>query len=177
MMHYSTVCLVALLFNSFSGHSTIPIREFIERPCIVWDLLNCWHALASVLHMYKTIYALFRMQTCRKDGPFYHCLFSALANFNVERQAYHGNTVVGNHVHKMLKVTKLRCCNIPFQPTSIDASCRHIEEVGERTGTTEAKDITVKFKMNFRDYHYHPTSRLVISTPSLWVRCKLYPSP
>ena len=110
------------------------------------ELLARLISLASVLHMYKTIYALFRMQICRKDGPFYHCLFSALANFNVERQAYHGNTVVGNHVHKMLKVTKLRCCNIPFQPTSIDASCRHIEEVGERTGTTEAKDITVKFK-------------------------------
>ncbi len=39
-----------------------------------------------------------------KDGPFYRTLDPALAQLHVERQAYHGGTFVGNHVHKLLKV-------------------------------------------------------------------------
>ncbi len=40
----------------------------------------------------------------QKDGPFYRTLDPALAQLHVERQAYHGGTFVGNHVHKLLKV-------------------------------------------------------------------------
>ena len=43
----------------------------------------------------------------RKDGPFYRSLAKALRDLNVERQAYHGKTFVGNHVHKLLKVNAL----------------------------------------------------------------------
>lgn len=39
-----------------------------------------------------------------KEGPFYKCLSIALAELNVDKQAYHGGTFVGNHVHKLLKV-------------------------------------------------------------------------
>ena len=39
-----------------------------------------------------------------KDGPFFQSLDCALATLHVERQAYHGGTFVGNHVHKLLKV-------------------------------------------------------------------------
>ena len=39
------------------------------------------------------------------DGPFVKTLDSALASFNVYRQAYYSGTFVGNHVHRTLKVT------------------------------------------------------------------------
>ena len=39
-----------------------------------------------------------------KDGPFFQSLDCALATLHVERQAYHGGTFVGNHVHNLLKV-------------------------------------------------------------------------
>ena len=34
-----------------------------------------------------------------KDGPFSQCLTTTLNSLHVERQAYHGATFVGNHVH------------------------------------------------------------------------------
>ena len=33
------------------------------------------------------------------------CLDKALASFHVERQAYHGGSFIGNHVHSCLKVS------------------------------------------------------------------------
>ena len=39
-----------------------------------------------------------------KDGPFMQALENALESCGVEKQAYHGGTLVGNHVHKCLKV-------------------------------------------------------------------------
>ena len=38
------------------------------------------------------------------DGPFYRSLEATLSHLHVERQAYHGGTFVGNHVHKLLQV-------------------------------------------------------------------------
>ncbi len=38
------------------------------------------------------------------DGPFVKELATALASFNVRRQAYYSGTFVGNHVHRTLKV-------------------------------------------------------------------------
>ena len=40
----------------------------------------------------------------RMDGPFFKSLDQSLAKLNVERQAYHGGTFVGNHVHKLVQV-------------------------------------------------------------------------
>ena len=40
----------------------------------------------------------------REDGVFVKSLEMALKLFNVERQAYHGGSFIGNHVHKALKV-------------------------------------------------------------------------
>ncbi len=41
----------------------------------------------------------------KEDGPFVRCLDTALATFNVERQAYYSGTFVGNHrVNRTLKV-------------------------------------------------------------------------
>ena len=38
------------------------------------------------------------------EGPFVKSLDNALASFNIEYQAHYGSTVVGNHVHRSLKV-------------------------------------------------------------------------
>ncbi len=37
-----------------------------------------------------------------QDGPFVKTLDTALASFNVHRQAYYSGTFVGNHVHRTL---------------------------------------------------------------------------
>ena len=39
-----------------------------------------------------------------QEGPFVQSLDMALSSFNVERQAYHGGSFIGNHVHQCLKV-------------------------------------------------------------------------
>ena len=39
-----------------------------------------------------------------QDGPFVKTLDTALASFNVHRQAYYSGTFVGNDVHRTLKV-------------------------------------------------------------------------
>ena len=40
----------------------------------------------------------------RSDGPFVKNLDQALKSFHVEKEAYFGDTFVGNHVHSCLKV-------------------------------------------------------------------------
>jgi hypothetical protein len=40
----------------------------------------------------------------KNDGPCVKKLDEVLNMLNVQRQAYHGRSFVGNHVHKMLKV-------------------------------------------------------------------------
>lgn len=44
-------------------------------------------------------------QFAAKDGPFMQALEEALQSCGVERQAYHGGSFVGNHVHKCLRVS------------------------------------------------------------------------
>ena len=41
----------------------------------------------------------------KDDGVFVCSLDDALASFNVERQAYHGGSFIGNHIHRALKVS------------------------------------------------------------------------
>lgn len=41
-----------------------------------------------------------------KGGPFHSTLEESLQEMKVKRQAYHGATFVGNHVHKLLKVPR-----------------------------------------------------------------------
>ena len=40
----------------------------------------------------------------KADGPCVQKLDETLCEMHVERQAYHGKSFVGNHVHKMLQV-------------------------------------------------------------------------
>ena len=42
-----------------------------------------------------------------KDGPFVCALEEALQTCGVERQAYHGGSFVGNHVHTCLRVSQI----------------------------------------------------------------------
>ncbi len=51
----------------------------------------------------------------RSDGPFFSILEKSLNELNVERQAYQGGTFVGNHVHKLLKVS----CNSSIACSSL----------------------------------------------------------
>lgn len=37
-------------------------------------------------------------------GPFFSSLSKSLDTLHVQRQAYHGGSFIGNHVHKLLKV-------------------------------------------------------------------------
>lgn len=55
----------------------------------------------------------------RENGVFVRSLDAALASFNVERQAYHGGSFIGNHIHRTLKVYKFHlihhlCINFDF---------------------------------------------------------------
>ena len=50
----------------------------------------------------------------RCDGPFVKALDSALASFNVERQAYYSGTFIGNHVHRCLQVCIVRTPHVQF---------------------------------------------------------------
>ena len=44
-----------------------------------------------------------------KEGPFVKTLDSALQSFGVQRQQYFGGALIGNHVHKALKVKCYTC--------------------------------------------------------------------
>ena len=40
----------------------------------------------------------------KSHGPFFISIGESLSQLHIHRQAYHGATFVGNHVHKMLQV-------------------------------------------------------------------------
>ena len=46
------------------------------------------------------------------EGPITQSLDEALQRINVQRQAFHGRSFVGNHVHKCLKVILIYIFNV-----------------------------------------------------------------
>ena len=51
----------------------------------------------------------------KDDGVFVRSLDEALTSFHVEKQAYHGGSFVGNHIHRALKVLfKIKISNYCF---------------------------------------------------------------
>ena len=48
---------------------------------------------------------LTEVSSSQSDGPFYSTLESSLQELDVRRQAYQGGTFVGNHIHKLIKVS------------------------------------------------------------------------
>ena len=66
---------------------------------------HCIHKQESEICLMKTTVA---KKFEPKHGPFFQCLSRSLVELNIDRQAYHGGTFVGNHVNKLLKVL----CNI-----------------------------------------------------------------
>ncbi|XP_057300002.1 uncharacterized protein LOC130630499 [Hydractinia symbiolongicarpus] len=84
--------------------------------------------------------------TERWDGPCTRKLDETLKLLNVERQAYHGRSFVGNHVHKMLKDDNImKLCN------SIPELICHMGYRGTDVHK-EAIGICVKFKKLFWYY-------------------------
>ena len=61
-----------------------------------------------------------------KDGPFSSSLDDSLHVLHVERQAYHGATFIGNHVHKMLQVNYVKF-NIPISAVPLHAVAVAVE--------------------------------------------------
>lgn len=50
----------------------------------------------------------------KSEGPCVKKLDETLNKLNVQRQAYHGKSFVGNHVHKMLKVIYISQISISY---------------------------------------------------------------
>ena len=59
--------------------------------------LHCIYKQESEMVSVKAIIA---MKYEAKYGPFHQCLSRALVKLNIDRQAYHGGTFVGNRVNK-----------------------------------------------------------------------------
>ena len=90
-------------------------------------------------------------------------LDSALASFNVQRQAYYGGTFVGNHVHRCLKVCtlsvyKLKGVCLPnsvpshFKPDNSEKLCSAVTDVAQQHAPTHlpaAQTVADKFRRVF----------------------------
>lgn len=103
----------------------------------------------------------------RKDGPFMCALEDALQSFSVERQAYHGGSFVGNHVHMCLRVRtsqitmhvivyinrKLQLVSITnyMQTCNIKILTAAVSKTAEKQGALneEAKAIEITFQKVF----------------------------
>ena len=62
----------------------------------------------------------------RDDGLFVKSLDDALASFHVERQAYHGSSFIGNHIHRALKVNQLP---LELKFNSIQIASKHSDSL------------------------------------------------
>lgn len=60
-----------------------------------------------------------------RDGPFFSTLERSLQELNVKRQAYQGGTFVGNHVHKLLRVSIMHILNEAY-PVTVHHSMSNI---------------------------------------------------
>ena len=90
-----------------------------ELTVVVIDMINQLHQqIRASKYDRNTILISTEYRDCRgrgvlgekfkkTDGPFFRTLECTLASLHVERQAYHGGTFVGNHVHKLVQV---KCC-------------------------------------------------------------------
>lgn len=58
----------------------------------------------------RRIQSLMPAKFAVKDGLFVQALDASLRGCGVDKQAYHGGSFVGNHVHECLKVGLNICC-------------------------------------------------------------------
>ena len=70
--------------------------------CISQD--NCNTSTLTLNHQKLKVQSATPKEFVARDGPFVHAVEDALQNCGVQRQAYHGGSFVGNHVHACLKV-------------------------------------------------------------------------
>uniref|UniRef100_A0A1X7V868 Uncharacterized protein n=1 Tax=Amphimedon queenslandica TaxID=400682 RepID=A0A1X7V868_AMPQE len=76
----------------------------------------------------------------KEDGVFVRALDAALSSFNVERQAYHGGSFIGNHIHQTLK------------PQNIATLCQSVIETAKENDIsllTNAQAVSEKFHSAF----------------------------
>ena len=82
----------------------------------------------------------------RKDGPFFQSLEHALVKLHVQRQAYHGGTFVGNHVHKLVQVfihCALCFCTFYYshtQESNAKILCSGLVDVADSCSCAEMKE-------------------------------------
>lgn len=88
----------------------------------------------------------------KKDGPFVKALDTALASFNVRRQAFYSGTFIGNHVHRTLEV-KLEVISPMYNKSALQVQntewlCNSLIVLAQRFRSTiraDAERISRKF--------------------------------
>ena len=98
----------------------------------------------------------------------------ALKSFNVERQAYHGGSFIGNHVHKALQVLTFIICKsylvfLFIQPENIEIICKSVILTAASISNTaiqrKAQEIHDKFVDVFVHCHkIYDSSKLLTDT-------------
>uniref|UniRef100_A0A1X7USZ9 Uncharacterized protein n=1 Tax=Amphimedon queenslandica TaxID=400682 RepID=A0A1X7USZ9_AMPQE len=66
----------------------------------------------------------------KDEGLFVKSLDNALASFNVIRQAYHGGSFIGNHIHRALKPHNIRTLCSAIMTTADSLSRKDVELKG-----------------------------------------------
>ena len=74
---------------------------------VIYNFYNYVHQRLKIQSATPSKFAL-------KDGPFMQGLEDALHSCGIDRQAYHGRTFIGNHVHKCLRVSHHQSCKYVY---------------------------------------------------------------
>ena len=113
------------------------------------------HLVSKKIREIKTVDTFLNKKFKPKDGPHYQTLSQSLDQLNVQRQAYHGGSFVGNHVHKLLKVsTSHTHTYLPlytFQPASVDTLLSGISNESSNPNLLiPCQEVVDKFREVFR---------------------------
>ena len=128
--------------------------------CISQD--NCNTSTLTLNHQKLKVQSATPKEFVARDGPFVQTVEDALQNCGVQRQAYHGGSFVGNHVHACLKVgpthihfTHAFPCQlytmIQLQTQNINQLTEAVMATATKYGTlqAEAKTVQTAFKKLF----------------------------
>ena len=85
--------------EEFRNTQHLVTRKVIEQVIIFNTIISCYKQNLEVSAAEEVL-----QKATPKDGPFLASVNTSLGALHVERQAYHGATFVGNHVHKLLQV-------------------------------------------------------------------------
>ena len=102
-------------------------ESLVNKKCQYWITQSHLHALSIIQLQRKQILSLTPVHFAAKDGPFVQALEDSLRQCGVDRQAYHGGSFIGNHVHKCLQVKMMvqaHCNVLQLQHYSSYTTCR-----------------------------------------------------